>query len=672
MGAGDASGLHPTACPLDCPDACGVLVETDGAGDFVRVRGNPEHPWSKGALCGKTSNFGDVVTAENRLSKPLLRNARGGFDEVSWDRALGVTAERLGEVSGPDLLALSYGGSMGLVARKFPMRVLHALGCTETDGTICDSTAEAGYVAVLGACIGPDMVVAMEDADVVLVWGCDARRTNQHLLPRLKRAAQRGAKLWVIDIWRTETVRLIEQWGGKSLIVEPGSDALLALGLTALAFEERAADLDYLKERCFGAAEFRAHVAGRFGADEVEAGSGVKADSLRSLAADLHGARAPLFKLGVGFGRRRNGGMSVRAVCSLAAVLGAADGVHWESGDHFDISTDELEGERFRPEGEERPPKVSHVGLGRTLVDGRFHAAVVYGHNPAVTVPDSGRVRAGLARDDMFLVVHELFMTETAKLADVVLPAAAFVEQTDVYKSYGHRVMQVGRAACRPRGEARSNVATFRSLGERLGLDPEVWDHNEADLVELVLNSNRERFVGEELERLRAGEPVQLDDLQPLRRAGHGTPSGLVQLVDPALVKLGTSAMADWVPDDGAGMNGRFGLVSAPSIATHNSTYAHSTRHMARAGEPVAHLHPDDAADLGLEPGAAARLHNVYGALTLPVALCEHMPRGLVRVDGFPDEAAISEGAGINVLASPEISDLGGGNVLYSVRVDIG
>ena len=457
-----------SACPLDCPETCGVLVETDAAGAFLRVRGNPAHAYSRGSLCGKTADYGEVVTGRDRLLKPLLRNARGGFDEVGWDRALGVAADRLSETQGADLLALAYAGNMGLVSRNFPMRVLHALGCAETDGGICDSTQEAGYQSVMGDCIGVDLTVATDDADVIVVWGCDPRRTLQHFVPRLKRAAKRGAKLWVIDIWRSDSVRMIEAWGGHSLILKPGSDSLLALGLCSLAFEERSADLQFLKERCQGSAEFRAHLAGRFKMAEVEAGTGLERESVMALAADLHSASKPILKLGVGFGRRRNGGMSLRAVCSYAAVIGIADRVHWESGGHFDLNLTEVEGERFRPQGELRPPRVSQVGLGRELVAGRYRSAVVYGHNPAATLPDSNRVRAGLGRDDLFLVVHELFMTETAKLADVVLPATAFVEHSDVYKSYGHRVMQVGRRACAPRGEARSNVDTFRARGQRL------------------------------------------------------------------------------------------------------------------------------------------------------------------------------------------------------------
>lgn len=663
--------ITPSACPLDCPDACGILVETDQEGRFTKLRGNPDHPWSRGSLCGKTANMGDVILGKDRLLHPLLRNARGGFNQIGWDRALGIVADKLGELPGADILALPYGGNMAQVARKFPMRIFHALGAAETDGGICDAGAEAGVRAVLGDVIGADLTSAVEESDVMVIWGCDARRTMQHLMPRVKRAIQGGTKVWVVDIWRTDTVRLVEQWGGRGVILTPGSDALLALGLCALAFDERAADLAYMKESCAGGAEFRAEVAGRYGLDEVCAGTGLEKELVLAMASDFHGAAKPLFKIGIGIGRRRNGAMSVRSVCSYAAVLGQAERVHWESSDHFDLDRESLTGEQFRPEGEQRPRDVVHVALGRELLGGRFHAAAVWGHNPAVTVPDSNRVRAGLGRDDLFLVVHELVMTETAKLADVILPAASFVEQTDLLLSYGQRVLQVTRAACMPRGEARGNLATFRALGQRLELDPEVWDHTEEGMLRAVLDQNRARFTDVEWASILADKPTQLAPSPRQVTAKRATPSGRVQLVDPALAELGQPIRAEHVPDDGAGLTGAFWLVAAPSKATHNSTYAHSERHIARAGEPVVHVCPEDAAELGFEEGTVLRVHNVYGALSLPLALCEHMPKGSVRIDGFPHEEAIPEGIGVNALGCPETSDLGSGSVQYSVRVDL-
>ena len=657
----------PSACPLDCPDACGVLVERHPDGSFARVRGNPDHPWSKGSLCGKTAIYGEVVNGKQRVLQPLVRNATGELEEASWEVALDRIAAGLGAVAPERLLALSYAGNMGQVGRLYPMRLMHALGACETDGAVCDATAEEGYAAVFGRAVGANLTVACDDADVIVLWGCDARRTVQHLVPRLKAALERGARLLIVDIYRTDTIRYLERFGAEAMLIEPGSDALLALGLCAIAFEERAADLAFLKEHCEGAAEFRAHVAGAYSLDEVAAGTGLDAQQVRDFAEVVHAAQRPLFKLGVGWTRRRNGGMSMRAVLSWTAVLGREERVHWESGDFFDMDGSPIAGEDRR---QGRPRVViPHVELGAELCSGRFDAVVVWGHNPVVTVPDATRVAKGLSRDDLFLVVHEVALTETAALADVVLPATAFVEHTDLLRSYGQRVVQLARAAAPPRGESRSNVGAFVSIAERLGLRDAMGTTDEEALVREVLEHNADRFQPNELERILAGEPVQLGD-HP-QDPGRGTPSGKIELFSKTLGAQGMPPMATFVPDDGAGTTGAFQLILAPSVATHNSTYLYSSRHAARNGDAVVHIHPDDAAAAGIVEGAQVRLSNEVGAITMAAHLDDQVRRHSARVDGFVSGDQVPEGIGVNALVPGRGSDLGRGNVLYSPRVDL-
>ncbi len=663
----------PTAaCPLDCPDACGVLVERDARGQLARLRGNPAHPWSRGSLCGKTAIFHELVHAPNRVQQPLVRRGPKGtntFAAVEWDEALDVIARRVEGVPGDELLAAWYGGTMGQVQRAFPLRLMHKLGATFIDGTICDATAEAGYRAVLGHVVGPHLGEELPQADLVVLWGCDAARTNQHLLPRLKEAAQRGVPVFVIDVWRTDTVRKVEAWGGHGVLVRPGTDAALALGLAARAFDERAADLAYLKERCTGAAEWRAHVAGAWPEARVAEVTGVAPLAFRALSDALHRARRPILKTGIGWTRRRNGGEAMRAVCALAATLGHADRVHFESSDHFGFDRTGVTRPELRPGGVAQPPLVSHVQLGAELAAGRFRAAFVWAHNPVATVPDAGRVRAGLLRDDLFLVVHELMPTETARLADVVLPATAFVEHSDVYTSYGHRTLQVAWKSCVPPGAQRSNVDTFSALGLRLGFtEPGLFDQHEDVLVGEYLARNRARFSSDEYNRAVRGEPVELT---PRVFADQGTPSGKIELCGVSDGRqLGPP---DHVADEdaGTGPNARepYQLLLAPSFATHNSTYLHSSRHAARMGPPTVWLHPDDARSEALGDGARVRLANDFGALTLSVATSPDVPRGAVRVDGFVDVDAVPEAVGASALVPPARSDLGHGSCVYSARV---
>ena len=653
--------LHASACPLDCPDACGVRIETDAEGRFLRLEGNPDHSWSRGTLCGKTAIYHELARGEGRLAQPLVRKG-GKLTPASWEEALERVVRGFAGL-GPQLLALHYGGNMGLLQRHYPMRILNALGATATDGTICDATSAAGYELVLGRAVGPDLERVVE-ADCLLLWGCDARRTNQHLMPRIKELCSRGATVVVIDVYRSDTLRRIEGWGGRGLVLRPGTDAALALGLAEAAFQRGCADLDYLRQECVGAAELRAELAGRYPLPAVAEITGIDQGLLEWLVDRLAESKQTWFKVGIGWNRRRNGGMSMRAVCTLAAVLGAGDRLHFESGDFFALDENVIQRPDLRPRTAREP--ISQVALGKELEEGRFRAALVWGHNPAMTVPDSRRVRAGLARSDLFLVVHELVLTETARLADVVLPATAHGEHCDLYRSYGHRILQLGPKVCTPPAQQRSNVDLARALGEGLGLPRELWEKDEEALVAELLQANQARFSSAELARLHAGEPVKL---APLAEQERGTPSGRIELVSEVAEALGQGRVAHYVPDDGAGLTGRFWFHSAPSVATHNSTYGLSPRHRAREGEPRVRVHPDDADELGL--GGWARVVNELGRLTLRVERSSDVSRGLVVVDGFPDPARVPEGLSTNALTPSLPADLGGGSAQYSARVDL-
>lgn len=658
--------LTPSTCPLDCPDACGVLVETDGTGALVRVKGDPDHGWSHGALCAKTSLYHEVVQGAERLLHPHVRDGSGRLVRASWDEALGRIVDRVQGLPGERILAASYAGTMGLVQRKFPMRAMHALGAVTTDDGLCDGTSTEGYQHVLGHVFGADLNDA-RDADLLVLWGCDMARTVQHLQPIALGLARRGVPVVVIDVYRTETARRVEGWGGRALVLRPGTDAALALCLVRLAFERGAADRAFLERECLGAAEFEAHVRAGHGLAETSAVTGLAQAEIEALYELLARSPRAFLKTGVGWTRRRNGAMSMRAVCSLAAVLGLARRVHYESFEHFRLNVAAIERPDLRP----RPPEeIHHVELGPELESGRFGAVFVWGHNPAVTVPDSHRVRAGLEREDVFVVVHDHFATETARRADVVLPATTFVEHPDVYRSYGHRLLRRARKACEPPGECRSNVQAFGAIARALGLPRDAWEQDADELCEALLEASRERLGDEALAGLRDGRAVPLPLLADEREGRWGTPSGKVELVSARAAAAGQPAMATHVPDAGTG-DGAYWLVSAPSRFTHNSTYSHSARHLARNGPPLVHVHPADADELGLRAGAPARLSTALGAITLPVALDDGMPRGSVRVDGLPRGDDVPEGVGVNALVSSELSDLGSGNTLYSTRVDV-
>jgi anaerobic selenocysteine-containing dehydrogenase len=285
--------ITPTTCPLDCPDACGVLVKSDEAGRFVGLRGNPAHGYSRGHLCSKTAAYGDLVRSNARLLTPLVRDASGMLVAATWERALRVIAERLRGIAGPEILAASYAGSMGRLARKFPLRMMHALGATLVDDGLCDNTASAGYECVLGRVVGFDLEHA-DECDFVLLWGCDMARTVQHLQPAVQRLCKRGVQVVAIDVYETDTLRALRRWGGSGLVVRPGTDAALALALCRLAFERGMADRAFLASETHGAAEFEAHVRAGHDLDQAARITGASREEIERLFERLTSSAKPL------------------------------------------------------------------------------------------------------------------------------------------------------------------------------------------------------------------------------------------------------------------------------------------------------------------------------------------------------------------------------------------
>ena len=657
--------LQRTTCPLDCPDACGILAEVDPQGRLVRLRGDPEHGHSRGTLCGKTMLYPELVHAPHRVTQPLVKR-NGQHVAVSWEEALDLVAAKTARVAPRDILALWYGGSMGLVQRKFPLRMMHALGAVFHDGGICDAAGQEGYAAVLGRCIGPELE-RIEDHDLVVLWGCDASRTVQHMQAPVRRMQARGVPVIVVDVWRTDTMKDVEARGGLGVVIQPGTDALLCLALARLAYESGRVDRAQLSHAALGSEQFEQHVCA--GHDVVTAAETCRVESadIQRLADLLLAAKRPFVKSGVGWTRRRNGAMGMRALASLCVVLGQPDALHYESWEHFQLPEDWIMRPDLRPVDE--PLRyTSQVGLGRTLEEGAFQVAFVWCHDPAVTIPDSARFRRGFARPDLFTVVHDQFMTETAQLADVVLPATNFLEHPDVYRSWGHRRMQRARAVVKGPNETRSNVQTFAALAQRMGLPKECWDVDEDALCDAFLEQCAGRLTPAELAAVRSGVSIQP---HALAFADRGTPSGRLELHSSACAASGQPAMATWVPDDACGDRRRFWLVAAPSVHTHNATYSHSARHIAKAGKPRVHLNPDDLQDLQAVEGSRLRLANATGAISLPAVSDSSMPRGMVRVDGLPRACDVAESQGINALVSGQVSDMGGGNVQYSTMVDL-
>jgi len=641
-----------------------MLVERDVSGGLVKLTGNPAHGYSGGHLCGKTALFKDVQESADRLHTPLLRES-GKLVPATWDQALARIAQGLRGVPGDRILGLGYAGNMGQLARKYPTRVLNALGATRHDGGICDGEAACGFELVFGRAVGCDLE-QLDGAPGLLIWGCDLVRTVQHSLPRVRALCRSGKPVVVVDVHRSDTVRRVEAWGGKAVIVHPGSDAALLLALAREAFATGAVDRAARAEDCAGLAEFEAQVQDAPTLEDAAGQCGITPETARELHA-LLAERRVWVKAGIGWTRRFQGANAMRALCSLVAVHGLEQSFHFESGGSFPSFTELIARPDLRPEGV--PPRVvPHVAVGRSLDAGDYTVVFVWGHNPAVTLPDSLAVRRGLSRDDCLVVVHDLFLTETAELADVVLPAASFLEQADLYTSYGHRYMQAAQRILESPGEACGNVETFRRIARALELPAEVWSADAEQLFEEVRAQASEVISADDRTRFLAGEPVKLAADPGVDRK---TNSGRIELASAEAARRGGPLVPTWNAADPPREEGRFQLHCAPTKHTHNSTYLHSARHLARVGDSRCTLHPDDAVELGVVDGGVVRLSNARSALTLGVRISADVSRGMVRVDGLFRSIDTPEGLGLNTLTVSDPGDLGLGNSYYSTRVDV-
>lgn len=641
-----------------------MLAEVDSSGVLLKLVGDPGHSYSAGHLCGKTAIFKDVQLSSQRLLKPLLRK-NGALVEASWAEALDRIRERVAPMPPERILGLGYAGNMGRLARKFPERVMNALGAVTHDGGICDGEALCGHGLVFGKALGFDLET-LDRAPGLLVWGCDIARTVQHSLPRVRALCQAGKPVVVVDVHRSSTVRRVERWGGKSILLRPGTDAALLMALAHEAFERGVVDRTARSEDCHGLAEFEAAVRSAPTLAEAARTCGIEvADALE--LHDLLASKRVWTKAGIGWSRRFQGANAMRALCSLIAVHGLEREFHFESGDVFPDFVSPIVRRDLRPP--DAPDRIAaHVGLSRALECGEYGAVFVWGHNPVVTMPNSNAVRRGMSREDCFVVVHDLFLTETAELADVVLPSASFLEQSDLYVSYGHRHIQLTRRILQPPGEARGNVEAFSAIAQTLELPEAAWKSTTDELLDELYALACESLDSGQRARLAAGDPVKL-----AREVGvdRGTPSGKLELASDRAEELGGPRVPTWSTDEAAREEGRFQLHCAPSEHTHNSTYLHSSRHLARVGNPRCAMNPADADELGVGAGDAVRLLNARGSLTLELEIDADVPREMVRVDGLFRACDTTEGVGLNALTVSDPGDLGRGNTYYSTRVDV-
>jgi anaerobic selenocysteine-containing dehydrogenase len=688
-------------CSLDCPDSCGVLVTVDTAsGRATKVQGDPAHPVTRGFLCGKVAKYLDRVYAPDRLLYPMKRRAgvaKGplasgreleAFERIGWDEAIDTIATRLDGIArefGPEsVLPYSYAGTIAQLGYgSMDRRFFHRLGASQLDRTICAAAGGEALKQVYGVKLGttPQEFV---HAGLIIAWGANVHGNNVHLWPFIEQARRQGARLIVIDPYRTRTAALADE----HLSIRPGTDGLLALGLMHVLFSLGLEDREYMAECTHGADELRAHALNaRHAPERVAAITGIDAETIWRLGraygnAGRNGARPAAIRLNYGVQRSENGGTAARAVAMLPLITGSwkqtGGGLLLSMSGAFPFNGAKLE----MPELMLRSPlgrsarTVNMSALGGALTElaaPPVMALFVYNSNPAAVAPNQNAVLAGLRREDLFTVVHDQFLTDTADYADILLPAPTFLETEDVQGSYGHRFVQINRRAIAPLGEVRNNVQLFGALGKRLFPGEPCFEDTEEALIDQALNSASPWMAGITRERLeREGHvPLTLPASLPFSDASwFRTASGKGELLPvPEFVAPVESRERS---------DGEFPLEFLPRKADNymNSTFANNAAHqkMEAATAGVLEMHAEDAATRGVRDGDPVEVFNWRGSIGLRVKLSGKVGPGVVaaRMDWAKLAGDLSgQGANVNALTSERLTDIGGGATFYSTLVEV-
>jgi anaerobic selenocysteine-containing dehydrogenase len=652
-----------TACPLDCPDSCTLEVTVEN-GHIQKIDGGDVNPVTRNFICAKVRRFAERVYGDDRLLYPAIRQGRKGsstFARVTWDEALDLIARRMSEIKtqhgGEAILPFSYGGSNGLLTQDTnDAELWRRFGTSRLARTVCAAPTGAANQALYGKMPG----IVYQDyprAQLIVLWGVNPSASGIHLVPFLKQAQAAGSTLVVIDPRRTSLAKRAD----IHLSVRPGTDIAVALAIHRVLFEEGHADLAFLAQHARGVERLRS-AALPWTIERAAREAEIDPTELRRLA-DLYIASSPaLVRCGWGLERNRNGGSAAAAILALPAVAGKF-GVR---GGGFSMSNSPAFGLRSSQwiDAPETTTRVVNMNqLGRALTEYRnppVQMLFVYNCNPLTTMPDQNRVLRGLSRDDLFTVVFEQVFTDTARYADVVLPAPTFLEQYDIAKAYGPIALQLVRPVIEPQGEARSNAAVFSELAERLGVG-----RTEEDFETLLRVTGRmpDPLRTELLEQGAAtppheGAPIQFVDVFPL------TADRKIDL-DPDIPVASTEGLYGYQPDPATE---RFPLAL---ISPATDKQISSTLGELRERPAVVHIHPADAAERGIEQHDAVRVFNALGEVQAPANLTADIHRGTVAMSKGIWRKNTYNGFTSNALVPDTLTDLGGGACFNDARVQV-
>ena len=654
-----------SVCPYDCPDACGLTLTIEGD-QLQQVRGMKEHNFTRGTLCQKMQHYERTVHHPGRLTIPLRRTGpkgSGQFTPITWEEALQEIAERfqhcIDTYGSESIMPYSYAGTMGILQKSAGDPFFAMLGATRQDKGICSPAKRYGWNSLMGSTLG-NRPQDMQHSDCVILWSLNAVATDIHVLHDVKVARQRGAKLWVIDTYHTETTKLADE----VILLRPGTDGAFALGVAHVLVKEGLVHEEFTQQYVQGYEGFRDTVVFQYPPSKATQITGVPEERIIEFARAYGSAVAPFIRLGSGLSRYGNGANTVRCVVALPALVGAylhkgGGLLSSASGSQF-VGGQRVSWERFQRKETRLNPMIQLGPMLTTAENPKIHALYVYSSNPAVTSPDQRVVRKGLVREDLFTVVHERFMTDTAKYADIVLPATTSVEHNDIYNSYGHYTIGCGYQAIPPVGESRSNWDTIRSIAKAMHLDDPIFAMSELEMIEDIVH--HAPIPVDVQDRILAGELVEMD-LPDTYKLEYGTPSGKIELYNP-LEREPYPVYRETYGD-----TAEFFLINGADPRILDSSFCELQE---TVPQMVARMHPDDAKRKGVLHSEFVRLSNERGSLRIALVIDDAVPKGAIVSTGVWWQSQSHDPAyTMNVLTASRSTDYGWGSTFYDVKVDV-
>jgi molybdopterin guanine dinucleotide-containing S/N-oxide reductase-like protein len=696
------------ACPHDCPDACGVLITVED-GRATRIVGDPAHPVTRGFLCAKVAKYLDRVYSPDRVLYPMRRVGPKGptaaavgaratqtWQRISWDEALAEITSRFKKISAEfgseAILPFSFGGTLGLLnSASMDRQFFHRLGASQLARNICSAAGEAGLESVYGVKLGTEPE-QFRHARYIIAWAANIHGNNVHLWPFIAEARRQGAKLVVIDPYRTRTASCADWY----LPINPGTDAALALAMMHVIIREKLHDADYVERYTLGFEQLRDKVQ-EYTPERVAQWTGIAASDIVKLAREYATTHPAVIRLNYGVQRSEGGGMATRAVAMLPCITGSwkevGGGLQLSTSGAFAPISSKLKRKDLMSKSLGREARtVNMVELGKalnSLEDPPIQALFVYGCNPAATCPNHNEVIRGLRRPDLFTVVHEQFFTDTTDYADIVLPATTFFEHKELQTAYGHYFLQVSHQAIEPLGECRSNVEVFRSLAEKMDFEDECFSESVDQMIDTALESDHPWMRGIDRERLerdghvRLGLEKQLSDdgsqfsdfFVPFARGNFFTPSGKAELYSESLKQQGLDPVVHFEPPSESRHGEQAKAFPLELLARKADNFLNSSfsnlpviQEMEEAG--LLEMNHSDAHSRGIADGDRVRVFNRRGDILLRARVDGAVQPGVVCAQLSWAKLA-PQGRNINVLTSEKLTDLGNSATFYSVLVEV-